>query len=182
MDATLEDRYWQIRFEARLRGLYNGRMARRCAFFGLSVNFLEFVLSTSAVGALFARHATLGIVLASVVAALSFISLVLRVERRGFEHEERSKEYGLLEDAADETAERRTEAGWHSLKERFGRLMSEETATLDCMEVVCHCDTMESFGMRPIMRLGWIERTVGRFLPIPYTPKAGGAVMAEGKE
>lgn len=174
MDATIEERYWQIQFESRVRARYNDRRMRFWEGFSLFAQICEFALSTVAVFALMQSNLKIGMCATSVVATISFVAILVGAGRRARLCAELSAAYTHLECEADAVEAERTESGWNALKQRFAALLAREHETLDCVTEACYLETCASFGVAPAAgwsRLSLFERTVGRWLPVSYTPK-----------
>lgn len=171
MNEELADRYWDIRLGARTRALYYGRRILFWSGLKMFSQFGAFILSTAAFLALTRDHATFGTWTTFAVSILSFLVLLLGAGKRARMCEGLSREYGMIVADVPPYHNAQTSEKAEKAKAKLDELYAKEGAFLDCLAVACYRDACFEFGAEPQCRLSWFERTVGRFLPIPYTPK-----------
>lgn len=171
MDEKLADKYWEVRFQSRLRDIYNTKRTIFWTGLEMFAQLGEFILSTAAFIALTSSKAQFGTWATFTVSILSFLALWLGAGKRARRCARMSKQYALLEMSVPPFYAKQTEAHAEKAFTRLRELQQQETITLPCLDMVCYRDACFEFGATPQWRLSWFERTVGRWLPIPYTPK-----------
>ena len=172
MNNDLYTRCWNTRFTARCRDIYNGKRTMFWTGLEMFAQLGEFILSTAAFLALTRDHATFGTWTTFTVSILSFLALWLGAGKRARKCAELSKEYALLRADVSPYPEWQTEECANAAAKRLAEIEAMENGGLECLAIICHNDACFEAGVKPQWRLNWIERTIGRFLPIPYTPKA----------
>ena len=171
MDEKLADRYWEIRLGARTRALYYSRRILFWTGLEMLAQLGEFIVSTAAFVALLENHTGFGKWAAFAVSMMSFLALWLGAGKRARKCAELGREYGLIVGDVPPYYELQTEDGARKAKDKLEKLYAEEGTFLDCLGVICYIDACHEFGATPQLRLSWIERTIGRILPIPYKRK-----------
>lgn len=171
MNEEIANRYWDIRFDARSRAIYYSRRLIFWTGLEMFAQLGEFVLSTAAFIALTRDHATFGMWTTFAVSLLSFLALWFGAGKRARKCAVLSRDYDLVVAEVPPYYEIQTMEGAAKAKKRLDALRAREDTALDCLGIACYIDTCIEYGAKPQWRLNWIERTIGRWLPIPYTPK-----------
>ena len=171
MENSLADRYWYIRVNARSRVYYNGHrlMFWSCMLF--ISQFSEFLLSTTSFIMLQNHHPTFALWATFAVSVVSFLVLWIRADKLGRQCSRLIDEYSDLEASVTVIDKFQTEEGFAAANKKMLELMSREKKAMPCLGTLCYIDACLSFGARPNLAMSWLERTVGRFLPIRYKVK-----------
>ena len=172
MSETLADRYWAVRFESRRRQFYySGRMTF-WAWLDSLAQIAGFMTATAAFVALAQGHDAFGKWSALLVATLSALAICLKAGERARECQRLYSAYVNIEcmvpppDHAEQTA-----ASADMAEAELRRINSCIGWGMPCYDALCYNDACVSFGINPACDFSWIERTIGRWLPIRYTYK-----------
>lgn len=169
MNEELADRYWAVRFESRKRQFYYSGRMRFWAFLNAAAQIAGFIASIGAYIAIMQGHSTIAKWAALAVAAISAIALCLKAGDKARECQRFYMAYVHLEGTVPPPSSgKQTEDAATTAERELRELVGADAWQIPCLDKQCDNAACVAFGVPPRFRLGWIARTVGQILPIPF--------------
>lgn len=171
-DPTLEKGFWELRFALRRSYFYHEKRVLfwRTALF--LAHGLEAALTSTAAAFLFneaSKTFTQWAVLISAI--LSFVVVWFGADKRIKVNMEKKARFVELEDLIPIGEDDRTKDFLERIKRERRKVERDDDVTLPCVDALARNDACRAFGVAEDRKLNWIEKTVGRILPIPYKKK-----------
>lgn len=168
----LKDAYWEMRFGLRRSYFYHEKRVLFWRTMLFVANGMEAALTSTAAAFLFcdseksvAQWATL------LSAILSFVVVWFSADRRIQSNMEKKARFSDLEDSIPIDEETFSVEGLEKIKRLRRNIERDDDVVLPCVDALARNDACRAFGIPEDRRLNFIERTVGRLLPIPYKNK-----------
>lgn len=173
MDEKILDDFWAMRFGLRRSFFYH---EKRIVFWRTSLFFaqgLEMALNSTAAAFLFNSNGTTTtrwIVLASAI--ISGIVVWFNAEKRIQANMEKKALFHDLIGRIPRRQEKYTEELLDEIEKARLDIERDDDVVLPCVDALARNDACRSLGIPEDSKLNFIERTIGRVLPIPYIKKS----------
>ena len=173
MEDQIADRYWAVRFESRKRQFYYCARMRFWAFLDTASQILGLVCASNAFVAVTQGNAAWSRWAVLAVATISIASICMKAGERARDCQRLYMEFvGLEGDVPPPGNGEQTMKGADDAERKLRNLISADPWEMPCLDALCDNLACIAFGMSERLRLSWIERTIGRYVPIEYRDKA----------
>ena len=172
-DDKIENDWWYMRFGLRRSYFYHEKRVLFWRTLLFLAHGIEAALTSTAAAFLFSegsRTATQWAVL--VAAILSFVVVWFGAERRIQSNMAKKAGFATLEGKIPLGREKWTAELLEEIRRERVEIERDDDVVLPCVDALARNDACRSLGIPEDKRLSFVERTVGRVLPIPYSPKA----------
>ncbi len=172
LKEDMEKKLWDLRFGVKKSYFYHEKRV----LFWTTLLFIsqgtEAVLTSTAAaflfhdaGEVFSRWAVL------ISAILSFVAIWFGANKRVRTNMEKKAIYLDIENELPRNAGELSEEVFRRLKTKRLKVELTDDVVLPCVEALARNDACRALGLPEDRRLGIVEKTIGRILPIPYTKK-----------
>ena len=170
--SQLADEFWTMRFGVTRSYFYHEKRVLFWRTLLFVAHGAEAALTSTAAAFLFCDSAKSFSQWAVLVSAiLSFLVVWFCAEGRIKTNMEKKARFRDLENMLPLFDEKGTEEQLAEIARKRREIERDDDVVLPCVDVLARIDACRALGVEPDRRLNFIERTIGRILPIPYTNK-----------
>ena len=171
-NEELKDAFWKMQFGLRRSYFYHERRV----LFWRTVLFvaqgMEAALGSTAAAFLFNENGsslTKWLVLASAI--ISFVVVWFDASKRIQVNMTKKARFADLEDRIPFNEDKYSEALLEEIRQVRRKIEKDDDVVLPCVDVLARNDACRALGVPEDRKLSFVERTIGRLLPIPYDKK-----------
>ena len=171
-DETIDREFWNLRFGLRRSYFYHEKRVLFWRVVLFLAHGLETALTSTAAAFLFCesnKSVTQWLVLVSAI--LSFVVVWFGAERRIQINMEKKARFLDLEGKIPAKKDRYSEELLDELCTERRNIERDDDVVLPCVSALARNDACRALGVPEDRKISFIERTIGRILPIPYALK-----------
>lgn len=170
--GKLKDAFWELRFGLRRSYFYHEKRVLFWRTLLLLAHGMEMALTSTAAAFLFCesnKTFTQWAVLISAI--LSFVVVWFSADKRIQINMEKKARFLDLEDRIPANDKDYNDELLEKLKRARLRIERDDDVVLPCVDALARNDACRALGLPEDRKLNFLERTLGRLIPMPYTLK-----------